>query len=1191
MAEVQTRHYTYGKRLFPDTPVVDAHTVISFIITDDEMPGADARGILDVHRTDITELFDLLDMLKVTRDQARAPADAATTSDAFFCRIQHVGVILMIAVSSAALVEGWSERIYEFMKTRAKANIKKGSVGVGKFSSANHLCGTLNSCFHRLYATDGTPDIDPHLDSSKTYDFVHIKLYATVQAASDTGDADSADVSALRFTAMCADHPCVLLNPFISLNARRTMTSSIMTNLERYASQTNRATVDLSWLVFGNPDGIFGAHGKITPANIPEWAHVYQFSVDAMNHRQLFPDILPDISIVREMLRTTPEMAALIKTMSDAELGRRCLLQLPLQDGEQARITNPLASTHAVADRVETSPFSMPYLTSAAASIAASRAGSVSAEDVHQMLSSTFATCLRSMANRPSTTPQTPEAVAVHIVKQLSKTGLHWVQPVDRACKEDAGAFVAYLVNGFEGLGASVHHTTIGLFVLPCILTNFMTSKGGVHTCTSGYPGDGKSFFYNNILKLIFPPMAFQNAVSFSKQAFYSSDALRVYRNCVFFKDEFSKEMLDELGVDLFKMLLGANADAHRMTNVDFATGNEPSEHTAKSRSILPSPLALCTASNKHLSTILRGGQEADNLGAVSAAEDRMLGNVLPTVKGGIYPSMPMLARSSDSTRVAFLSERLSYYVAICMYVCMLISNKCIDIPENIEYEAVVEQILSAVRTTVGEETDNKGRMRLAIQNLTLVFCVMRKVYEHFVQGGERVESTNVEAFSDILATMTPTLVPTTTDAVMAASLVINSTIESDEDAHIAQNLLDKVTQYSDIYDMYVVDDVAKLADACKKSEDQMHADLKRLTASVVGYTTDPLHHGTVPVYAATLDCTTETSRSGASVRHRAYLISSQYLKSVVETGLNIFDSFLCNALVRFSEKSIAEMEASGTGGLFALPLPEDDGLLKHDFVITAKDLFAAFAYQTKDAATPPNIPFLIETVRKRARLGYIRVRDSNAPADPDWLYHRLTVATVGLLTDETLIITKDYFNRFSNATRKFSRTAQIIMKVLDTPGVYPLCVPSKADMRVPEFVEIRAQGENTSTSVVMIDKNAASEIGGRAYKRIRIDPTETGGLSVFDGSLLSRLTDYEYEVRVNGLPETAAFPSYRQVCKKLGTTGAFIGNVLPTTKSYTKFGLCSLSDIAETPMNDFIADKVRRKLARRAAAADAAQA
>lgn len=1126
-----------------------AYNTIGFVITNNEIPDG-GRGLSDVHRGNSKDLFDILSLINGVRDEAKPMCDTSGNSNAYFCRIPEVGIFIWISMGSAELCQRWSARIYAYVKKLSAVDAKRTST---EYMNADKLVMRLNSCFHDLYPRSGEPYADPHLRVDLTYDFLDIKAVFNELAKMDP-DEPSPDG---YFLQVCEQHPRVLLNPFVAFDIRRTFTTHIMMQLERIAASA-RTPVDLSWLVYGSDNGIFQSDNYIHLENIPENVRVFRMSTDTISPAHLFPDILPPPFILRDKLCTTVEMADFIKDMSNDELARRCLEEPPMEQGDTVCITNPVSKTHPIADFQGTKPFGMSYMSTGAALLRKFRdTPGVTGYDIKRKMSEVFASCIRSMCNSPATTPQAPRAVAKCVQEGLNTYGIHWLRPCDRPAKEDSAAYIAYLVLTFEGMGASVHHTTIGLFALSCALTNYVTDDGGVHTCTTGYPGDGKSYFYGKILLPLIPGS--QNPISFSKQAFYDASALSQYKLCVIFKDEMSQEMLTELGVDTVKMLLGGSADAHRIINSSFASNG-----AVQSKSVLPTPLALMSASNKIMQRITYES-ESDNIDGISAVLDRFVHKILPLMSelDEKYPLPATLARYRDSSRQSDISGPVRFYISICMTVCMFVSHGLISSPINLEYDSIVDTIIADMRMQTGkDDVEKKNRLRLAIQNLSVVFAVMRSVYERCVQGGDFRPTSGLEYLCDIIADIAITLVPTASDIVAAVSLVLDSTISSDESVHVAQNILDKVTQFNQEKNMFVVDDVAKLAVGSSKPETQMRKDLHKLAESVIGYNAD-----NTPIHAATVV-------RGTSQSSDEYLINPAYFRNAIENGTNHFDGMLCSTLCSMHEQSIQRMEEDGAAqdSLFMLNVDADTGLVLSDVEVSARELFESLHRQERFVISN-NDSMLINYIRKRFHLGYFRI------AGPEWL-SKLTVAGVAFLPPSAmLIVDRAYFNMFSDATRKVSKTAQTIARVLKQPGVYPLMVPSKPDVRVPEYIEIKPGAPFRRVDASYIDNSSAGTRFGRKYRRLRIE--ERPGLSVYDASLKNRIADYGFAMRIDSLPGTYEFPSFSDLKCRFGCTPSDFGNVLEETPSYKRFTLRGDGQEVEVSVDDFISQKVLRNIER----------
>jgi hypothetical protein len=1154
MAAAGERYFTYGSMLRRDhTQNPRIYNTIGIVITNNEIPDG-GRGLSDVHRGNSKDLFDIISLINGVRDEAKPMCDTSGSSSAYFCRIPEVGIFIWISMGSEDLCQRWSSRIYTWVKKMSAVD-GRGRMNT-EYQNTEKLVMKLNSCFHDLYPRSGEPGVDPHLRVDLTYDFLDIKMVFNELAKMDP-DEMSPDGFFLN---VCETHPRVLLNPFVALDIRRTFTTHLMMQLERIAD-TAHTPCSLSWLVYGNEDSIFQEDGYMHLENIPEGVRIFKMSTDSISPTHLFPDILPAPSVLRDKLCTTPEMADFIRDMSNEELMRRCLEEPPMMHGEPVCITNPVSKTHHIVDYQGTKPFGMPYMVAGSALLRKFRQlRGVNGDDVRRKTSEVFASCIRSMCNSPTTTPQAPQAIAKCVQEGLNTYGMHWLRPEERPAKEESAAYLAYLVLAFEGMGASVHHTTIGLFALSCALTNYVTDDGGVHTCTTGYPGDGKSYFYTKILMPLIPGS--QNPISFSKQAFYDATALSQYKMCAIFKDEMSQEMLSELGVDTVKMLLGGAADAHRIVNSTFAANG-----ATPAKSVLPTPLALMSASNKMMQKITYES-ESDNIDGISAVLDRFVHKILPLMSelDEKYPLPATLARYRDSARQGEVAGPVRFYISICMTVCMFVSHGLITSPINLEYDNIVDGIIAEMRTQTGkDDVEKKNRLRLAIQNLSIVFAVMRRVFERCVQGGDYRTTGCLEYLCDILADISFTLVPSASDIVAAVSLVLDSTISSDESVHVAQNILDKVTQFSFDKRMFVVDDIAKLAGESSKPETQMRKDLHRLTDSVIGYNAD-----NTPIHAAVLV-------RGTIQANDEYLINPAYFRNAIESGTNHFDGMFCAALSAMHDRSVQSMEneEASSADMFMLNVDPDTGLVTTDVEVVASALFESLHGQDRFVISN-NDSMLINHIRKRFYLGYFKV------AGPDWLTKLTVVGIVQLPPTAVLVIDKAYFNMFSDATRKVSKTAQTIARVLKQPGVYPLIVPSKPDVRVPEYVEIGSSQEFRRVETSYIDNTSSGTRVGRKYKRIRID--EAPGRSSYDMSLKNRLADYGFEMRVDAVPDTHMFPTFADLKRRFGCDPMDLGNVQADTPSFKRFSLRGDGHESVVSADDFIAQKILKNIERSSA-------
>lgn len=1155
VTQAKNRVFTYGSRVYPTVDkLFPALQSIGFVITADEMPDG-ARGLSDLHRPNASDLFELLRLLSLLRDESKAEVDTPSESNAYFCRIPDVGIFVWITLGSEGMAQAWSNRIYLWLKKRSGTGCKKGERPATAFATADNMCATLNGCFHRLYPRDGTVE-DPHLLMDLTYDFVDTKLIFKEIGKKNLQPGD--DVDAI-IQEICLESPRVLLNPFMAFDVRRVYTPAIMLQLQAMAAANGAQDTDLSWLVYGSDTGIFQSDGILHVENIPDNVCVFKMSTEALRPLNLFPDILPDAGKLREMLSTTPEMADFIRTLPDKVLMERCLNEPVPDDPSEPRIYNPLSKTRALPDPTERRPFSMPYLKTAANLLKKLRnTPGVTAEAVRAKTAEVFASAIRAMINFPHETPHAIRAMATSIQHGLSQVGLHWLPAEDRACKEESAAYMAYMVLIAEAMGATIHHTTILWFSLPAALTVYVTSDGGVHTLVTGYPGDGKSYFFSNILSKLLPGM--QTPISFSEQSFYDSLALEKYLLCALWVDEFTERVIGQLGVEFLKSLLSGISEAHRATNTDYATGSK------KSSNITPAPLAFMGTSNKDVGAITYDS-EKDNLDGVSALRDRVFGRILPLLSelDGDFATPALISRYKNKARQETVAGPACLYISICAVTCLFINMGLIDMPNNLGYDNMVDSVLKELRKS-GKDTDNKNRVRMAIQNLTMVFCVMRNVYERCVQGGDARENPSLEYLCEILSEIAPTLVPCNSDIVTALSLIIESLGGDDQNMHLAQNILDKVTSFNVQQQMFVIDDVERLARKCDKAEEQMRKDLNRLTESVVGYT-EP---GNQAIRAATLIAGDPRLKTKDE-----FYIHPLYLRQTIESGTVHFDTVFCATIRDMHEESIRRLEAGDSpSSLFLLPLSNsDNGLLEDNFSISGKMLFSALQ-KTAHSIIGANDTLLIESVRKRVHLKYFEQTGTN-----HWMTKLMASQLPYLREEDQLIIQKSYFDMFSGATKKMSKTAQIIAKSVRHAGVYPLCVPSPADVRLPEFVEIQ-EGDTSAASVeiTMIDNSDSAPRQGRAYKRLRVETAD-----LFEVSMKSRLADYGYVCRSSSITGSQGYPSYRNLLRKFGCDRAQLGNIDDSTRSYTRFNLRNLGGNTVLSADEFISAKFLANIEREA--------
>jgi hypothetical protein len=964
-----------------------------------------------------------------------------------------------------------------------------------------------------------------------------------------------------------------LLNPFLAMHVSRIFTEDLIRDMivrsGKFPPEEVEAEVEkYRWLCYGTDESIFRPDGTLNLDTVPEGECVFRISADDLNGNRNFPTVLPPhVQLVTMLKESQPHLEHAIPKFEPNVLHCKVLVEDPvltpaefesLSDDDKRifeplvfpvpmRFVNPLRYNPNLAEVTTYVDCPMTYIQDAKALIANYYDAHLDIPQTEKMqrrrmhIATQYANVIRAMASSPEQTPGAVEDVANALAKGLTENGLHWLQPEDRPCKE--GAHHIYLVNGFTACGASDTQVTIGLRGAYFGMTNYVTKNGSASMVVCGLPGTCKTYTYEKILMPIFPGMMSING--WSDHAFSDYDTMRMYHRRPIFKDEIGDN--DLKNPDMIKLMTGGASASVRARNTI-------GQDVKKAHTATPC-VTLLTATNKEPTFFFKA--EAGNYKGASALLDRFQGVYFLGHKDDIIDEVlqPMfLSRFKRALPEATQSE-LRTYMAMVQMACLLTSEGLIAEPDTPEFGAIVRDLSKEFSKTTVQDLTNKGTRRgLALRNLALVAFWFERIFEEAVMGG--IPSTgSLLDYALILYDISVSAVLSYENIVWAFSLIADSILGAQEGSVMAASIL----EYSDkgAFDWgtnaAIIDEVAigslrqQLGLESEEALYKQMTDLRSLTVT-----------GTDANGNACKEPAVAYGKQHGTKKLPKLHVSKYFLKMAVRRGGSDFDRMFFLALDNLyrATTSNQRQELLDIGELYSGEIINYDpneikktGRLTEPIVVNFRDLFCYLVYAyTHEAKTNPNISRspsnLLTMVQKRLFLDCIVASDQAALWDLDENAVRVEEGVTegyrtmtGKLAELTLRIQPDYANKFVKYSRKTGDIASMVLNTSLKDGVLPICVPSQANVCIPDFVEIGKDDVGV--------KERAKKPRKVAYPDLRrsnsivpefVTTALKSGRRSYDDELIKRLAENRIFARDPQDPRTADFPTSSALYIKYAT-------------------------------------------------------
>ena len=409
--------------------------------------------------------------------------------DTYFIRDPAFGHVFLICLRKQETFTTWTEHLYRMMRGKqATTNKAFGgkaplrSMGdVGDMDLASNLVRTINGTIHPTLANQITLKTHiPYSFSSLTEsNDAAVAYIAAISPALDTPEAADffahIDAAFIYSDQYLSDQS--LINPFLALNVHRILRYELLSQI---SPATEYIAADLA-------NSIFSHSGALDFGRLPDHVVAYRISFCETSAAWFFPDCLPSMTVMRAALASiNPLYRVAFSTMSDPDLAEAILRQVEIPDTNPPLFfVNPLNSGGMYTEEIPAIAYNMPYLKEFAAMVQHAKQRRLPFLEMRAVLIDIVARTLNTLSEDTTSTPDGPKSAAKQVLEGGTMVGLHHL-PIEQRPSQ-TGAWIAWSLDWFEKLGATVHHTFMGLTNNMAILTTYSSDNGGVQLAHAGF--------------------------------------------------------------------------------------------------------------------------------------------------------------------------------------------------------------------------------------------------------------------------------------------------------------------------------------------------------------------------------------------------------------------------------------------------------------------------------------------------------------------------------------------------------------------------------------------------------------------------------------------------------------------------------------------------------------------------------
>lgn len=1167
------RRFTYGRAItrasHPDLLYTEPYYCMSAIfVTEDECRGfiPGGRSFADFKRPleCTTYMRTFLALITRTPDMATNGIDTSPDVDTYFIRIPDVGFLVLICIRTLLTMHTWSANICKVLRDHQKA-ASQPRRPPDVIENMAFFVRILNGCIHPR--TAHVPQCPVLLDLTSTYAIDDATSFADMalatakkiirareqsdssRGASNTATNDSAATAEWPFVSheiieqIIETRPQALANPFLALCVHRVLTSVLLGAWRN----TDFIATDLDGVCIIKRDN------SIDFSRLPDGIVAYRINLQEIAEGWLFPDQLPPVSQLKDaLLKQDPLFGRAFSDMPDDELRIHILLELPAERVPGLRFFNPVAGTGMYVESTNIGTFDMPYMPFFAARIQDAVDAGMPPDTLREFIVTQFEYCINTMADDAQSTPDCPRGAANIIRDGVSTLGLHFLDHAKRPCT--TSAWIAWLLDQFNNMGISVHHTSICLRALTGVLTTYSSDNGGVQQIFTGVPGDGKTFTCDTKLREIFPSMA--SFSSISGQGVFSAEAQHGIRLNTVFWDEMNPKSFEkgEMPFNVFKIITACKSLARRQRCMDFTDKSTTKDSSSRgANNVAPTPVAFLIASNYELREIL-APYEMNLFQDASAGKSRLCNHILPSgVSHGNRDMLNLGLAKANKIIENLTSQNVRFFFATCTVVAMFLCERLIPMAHSVEHIYYVHKLVQAFSTACPSYPSKDNRTMMHMISLPFSAAIMEQVYERVLNGKRPKINATLRDLCYILYDISVSLVPSLENIVFGCSMMFDAYNSTNMGDMFATYLLEKLewSTFNEDEHVFKLSPVAigVLAKAMGREPKDFVKTLKSLETLVVDTIdakTQPTPGTSVPapafvaptvVYAARQD-----SRSMGT-----WCIAPKFLWRGVDSRSQI------------DQLIIAVIEQGG--------YTADNEFYCVKFLDLRRSLIVLMADDPvlRDAGDL----YLFNTLKKRYFLDFFRpsLHDDESH---NWLT-ALSPASISQFTHETLravwtkyhvFISTTYVNIFGTSRTEHSRVARVVTSVVPLAGEYPLCIPSQENVRLPEVARVEVN-KPLPANIMFCDPillRATTSDTFAAWQTTPVGFTDDSDLTPAEFSRMTRLvSSFNYiDVAASSSPDDLRQFIYSKSLIALQRTNTPAG-----CRPFSQFNLCAIGEAA----------------------------